>query len=106
MTCKCENPTVIKLRQGDDSDFNNNHIIFHIVTKQDLTGWKAVFQLQHATWTFNEINNNQIDLVISQQQTNSFETGTCYGWLKLIDSRGKQGTIYSQKFQIMRREVF
>lgn len=97
---------IIKLRQGDDSDFNDNHIIFHIVTNMSLDGWKAKFKLQNVTWVFECIHDNKLDLVISQEQTNSLEVGTCYGWLQLIDSNGKQGTIYNQEFQILKREVY
>ena len=100
------NQTTIKLRQGDDSDFNDNHIIFHIVTDEDITDWKARFTLQGITWVFNEIQNKQIELVISQQQTNSLDVGTCYGWLQFVDRKGRQGTIFTQRFQILRREVF
>ena len=100
------NQTVIKLRQGDDSNFNDNHIIFHIVTERDLTGWKAQFRLQNEHWNLTIDDNKQTELIISRQQTNSFDTGTCYGWLKLIDASGKEGTVYSQKFQILKREVW
>ena len=97
---------VIKLRQGDDSDFNGNHIIFHVKTDCDISNWKARFKLQNSTWIFEQIKDNQIDLVISKDQTNSFEPGTYYGWLQLIDDEGKQGTVFSQQFQILRKEVY
>lgn len=100
------NTQIIKLRQGDDSDFNDNHIIFHIVTNFTLDGWKAKFKLQNITWIFDSIVDNKIDLVISQQQTNSLEVGTCYGWLQLIDDNGKQGTVFTQQFKILKREVY
>lgn len=102
---KC-NDLIIKLRQGDDSDFNDNHILFHIVAPYDLDGWKARFKLQGITWMFDEIKNNQIELIISKYQTNQLEIGTCYGWLQLIDENGKSGTVFTQRFQILRREVF
>lgn len=105
MASKC-NDLIIKLRQGDDSDFNDNHIIFHIVASFDLTGWKAKFKLQNITWMFEEIKDNQIELVISKYQTNQLEIGSCYGWLQLIDENGKAGTTYTQRFQILKREVF
>ena len=100
------NKQIIKLRQGDDSDFNDNHIIFHLVTNLDLRGWKAKFKLQNITWVFDCIHDKTIDLVISREQTNSLEVGTYYGWLQLIDSNNKQGTIYNQQFQILKREVY
>ena len=100
------NPTIIKLRQGDDSDFNGNHIIFHIVPNFEMNSWKARFKLQNKTWVFDQIKDNKIDLVISQYDTNSLEPGLCYGWLQLIDENGKQGTVFSQQFQIMKREVY
>ena len=102
---KC-NDVVIKLRQGDDSDFNDNHIIFHIVCAFDLTGWKARFKLQNITWMFDRIENKQIELIVSRAQTNQLEVGPCVGWLQLIDDKGKDGTVFAQRFQILRREVF
>lgn len=104
MSHKCTD-LIIKLRQGDDSDFNDNHIIFHIVASHDLTGWSAKFKLQDLTWTFNEIENNQIELIISKEQTNQLEVGLCFGWLQLIDNNEKFGTVYTQRFQILKREV-
>ena len=106
-TCNCKQ-IIIKLRQGDDSNYNSNHIIFHIgkPEEHDLTGWKAKFQLQNLTWNYDEIKNNQIELVVNQHQTNSLDVGSCYGWLQLIDNEGKQGTVYTQPFKILRREVF
>ena len=100
------NDIIIKLRQGDDSDFNDNHIIFHLVAPFDLTGWKAKFKLQNQTWNFEQIVDNQIELVVSKFQTDQFAPGTCYGWLQLFDEKGKAGTVFTQRFQILRREVY
>lgn len=104
--CGCNNTTVILLRQGDDSNYDDNKIIFHFVTEKDLTGWKAKFALQHLRWVFDNIEDKQIELVITRDQTNSLETGRCYGWLKFVDNNNKEGTIYAQQFKVMGAEVF
>lgn len=102
----CCNPIVIKLRQGDDSDFNNNHIIFHITGRDNFDGWYGKFRLQGEHWNSLEIKDGQIELVISGKQTDNMESGTCYGWLQLVDEQGKAGTVYSQRFEILKREVW
>ena len=107
MSTNCKNQVIIKLRQGDDSNYDDNRIIFHIGTEDnDLTGWKAKFQLQNLTWNYNEILDHMLELVVTQSQTNSLDVGSCYGWLQLIDPEGRKGTIYAQPFKILRREVF
>ena len=99
------NEKIIKIRQGDDSNYNSNHIIFHLNTTADLTNWKAKFQLQKMQWNFDSLSEKQIDLVISREQSIQLEVGTCYGYLQLIDDSDKYGTVYSQKFQILPQEV-
>ena len=103
--CSC-NPIVIKLRQGDDSNFNNNHIIFHIVGRESYEGWYGKFRLQGEHWNSLEIKDGMIELIITARQTNKMEPGTCYGWLQLVDSEGRSGTVYSQRFEILKGEVW
>ena len=69
---KC-NDLIIKLRQGDDSDFNDNHIIFHLVSAFDLTGWKAKFKLQGITWMFEDIKENQIETGLEKYNNKFFK---------------------------------
>lgn len=96
---------IIKLRQGDDSNYNCNHIVFHLKTSIDLTNWKATFQLQDLQWSFDSLASKRIDLIINREQSLQLEVGTCYGYLQLIDSEDKYGTIYGQKFQILPLKV-
>lgn len=97
---------IIKIRQNDDSDFAGNKIIFHLRTQLDVSKWKARFRLQNITWMCDVINDNEIELIISKEQSNIMQPGKCYGWLQLIDTEGKQGTVYKQQFQILQREVY
>lgn len=103
--CNC-NKSIIILRQGDDTNFNGNTITINMNTKIDLTGWTAIFQLQDLKINFDDISNKKINLVISQEQTNKLEAGDFNGWIKLQDKEGRQCTVYTHKFRVLRRRVF
>lgn len=102
---KCKKPLIIKIHQGDDSDFNGNTIVFRIKTVQSLLGWRAKFQLQHLVWDFPDISSKEIKLVISKQQSESLEVGHHFGWLQYIDSSDRNRTAYSQEFLILPKEI-
>ena len=96
---------MITIRQGDDSDFNGHSITFNLKTDKDLAGWQARFQLQDLLFTFDNIETKQVNLVITSEQSEQLETGTCFGYLQLIDNNGKKGTVYYVEFVVMPKRV-
>lgn len=102
MSC---NKNIIILRQGDDTDFNDNSIVININDSSDLKGWKARFQLQELVKEYDDLSDKKIKLHLSKEDTNKLQTGDHRGWIKLIDSKGREGTVLSQPFRILRREV-
>lgn len=102
MSC---NSNIIILRQGDDSDFNDNGIVININADIDLVGWKARLQLQELVKDYDDITSGKIAIEFSKEETSNLQTGDHRGWIKLIDSQGRECTVLSQPFRILRREV-
>ena len=104
MGCRC-NQSLIKLRQGDDSDFNGETIRFFLDSLADFTNWSAKFQLQNKCYDL-IIYNNTVELVVPGEDSLEMEPGFWYGYLQLIDTNGKKQTVHAQRFLIEPRRVF
>lgn len=96
---------IIKLRQGDATNFNNNSIIFRIKALVSLAGWSAVFKLQNLRYEYSDISEGAVELIISGEDSATLEVGTHFGYLQLIDNEGNPGTVYAQEFLILERKV-
>ncbi len=93
MNCTCQEGIII--RQGDDTNALGNSIIFNLTTELDLTGFKAVFQVDELRYEWNDITNKQLYMDFSADDTAKLPVGTSYGALKIYDSNGLATTVIS-----------
>lgn len=96
---------MILLRQGDDSNALGGRIEFILETELDLTGFRAVFQLQNFRQTFNDITSKKMDVVISAADALELNVGKCFGGIKIFDANGLCKTIYDNIPFYIRKQV-
>lgn len=85
---------MILLRQGDDSNALGGRIEFTLETQLDLTGFRAIFQLQNFRQTFEDITSKKMNVLISASDAAQLMVGKCFGAIKIFDANGYCKTIY------------
>lgn len=87
--------TLLKLRRGDSTDFNDNLIVFTISNPDgiDLDNWKGRFQLDDYQYTWTDITGLDLQLVIPKEETTGFTTGLKKGSFKLFDQYNRAYTV-------------
>ena len=89
--CGCQAGFIIV--QGDDTNALGNSIIFRLKTDLDLTGYKAVFQVEHLRYEWNDITSKELSLVFTREQTATIEEGSYLGALKIYDNNDLAVTV-------------
>jgi len=94
------------LFQEDDTNFNEQIIKITINNPPNLNSWKAIFQLQHLNYIFNDISQGSFMIVISALDSQNIRIGICDGYIKFIDAKGR-GQTYEKpiRFDIQKRQV-
>lgn len=85
--------SVIKLRQGDDSNALGRETKITIETDLDLTGFRAVFQLGEFQQKFDDIASKELFVVIPRAESEKLEVGPVDGALKIYDPNGLALTV-------------
>lgn len=98
--------SVITLRQGDDSNALGQEISIFLDTDIDLTGFRAVFQLDEFRQEFDDISSKELFVVISKKESEKLPIGELVGALKIYDANGLALTIADEiKFLIKKKVV-
>ena len=82
---------ILKIRQGDSTDFFYNIHVNINADGIDLSGWQAYFQVGKYQKKFNEITNG-VDIIIGAEQTKNLQIGRHYAYIKFITPDDKVGT--------------
>ena len=97
---------VITLTQGDDSNALGKEIKITLNTDIDLTGFKAVFQLDNFQQKFDDITSKELFVVIPAADTAALPVGELDGGLKIYDANGLCLTVAKEiKFLIEEKVV-
>ena len=89
--CGCQNG--ITIVQGDDTNALGNTIVFTLETELDLTGYSAIFQVEHLQYKWNDITSKILNLVFTREQTATLEAGLYMGALKIFDENDLAVTV-------------
>lgn len=79
--------------QGDDTNALGNAIIFTLETDLDLTGYKAVFQVESLQYVWDDITSKELSLVFTREETSKLEAGSYTGALKIYDNNDLAVTV-------------
>ena len=97
---------VLELRRGDDSDFLGRTVRIKLNTDLDLTGWKAILKIQTLTKVFDDISEKVLTLKFTHDETCLLQSSNCCtGYLKLIESNGRRGTVDFKINVVVKPEV-
>lgn len=89
--CGCQ--AGFNIVQGDDTNALGDSIIFYLETDLDLTGYKAVFQVESLRYEWNDITTKELSLVFTREQTSTLAEGTYLGALKIYDNNDLAVTV-------------
>ena len=89
--CGCQKG--ITIVQGDDTNALGNSIIFTLETELDLTGYSAIFQVEHLQYKWDDITSKILNLVFTREQTATLESGIYNGALKIFDENDLAVTV-------------
>lgn len=92
-SCACQKGIII--RQGDDTNALGMAIIFNLNTDLDLTGFKAVFQVNDLRYTWDDITSKRLEMHFTREQTATLPLGTSYGAFKVYDNSDLAVTVLS-----------
>lgn len=92
-SCACQKGIII--RQGDDTNALGMAIIFNLNTDLDLTGFKAVFQVNDLRYTWDDITSKRLEMHFTREQTATLPLGTSYGAFKVYDNNDLAVTVLS-----------
>lgn len=84
---------VIELTQGDDLNALGQEYNITIETDIDLTGFKAVFELDGFRQEWSDITSKTLPLAISREESKKLKLGERVGALKIYDENGLAKTI-------------
>lgn len=84
---------VINLIQGDDSNALGDKIVINLTSQLDLTGFKAVFQLEDYKLKWDDITSKKLEVIIPRSVTEKLTVGTHKAGLKIYDNKGLAKTI-------------
>lgn len=98
--------TVFTITQGDDSNALGQEINILLESDEDLTGFKAVFQLGDYQQKWDDITSKKLEVVIPREYTKKLAVGPNYGGLKIYDSNGLAKTVIRDiKFLVLAEVV-
>lgn len=98
--------SVITLRQGDDSNALGRETKITLDTDLDLTGFRAVFQLDEFRQEFDDITSKELFVVIPRDASANLPVGELDGALKIYDADGLALTVADEiKFMIEEKVV-
>lgn len=97
--------SVIVITQGDDSNALGEEIAINLDTDLDLTGCRAVFQLENFKQEFEDITSKKLLVVIPRTETKKLPCGQRTGAIKIYDKNGLAKTIVKDIKFLIEREV-
>lgn len=97
--------SIIELTQGDDLNALGQEYCFVLPTDEDLTGWKAVFELDGFQQVWNDITSKRLPLIIAREDSYKINVGTRFGALKIYGKDGLCKTIKKDIEFLIHREV-
>ncbi|MBO5906084.1 MAG: hypothetical protein J6Q84_06675 [Kiritimatiellae bacterium] len=95
----------IKLTQGDDLNAFGQEYNFVLSTEADLTGWKAVFELDGYQQVWSDITSKKLSLEIPAKFSKCIKAGRQFGALKIYDQNGLCKTVKKDIEFIIEPEV-
>lgn len=97
--------SVIVITQGDDSNALGEEIVINLDTDLDLTGCRAVFQLENFKQEFEDITSKKLHVVIPRADTKKLPCGQRFGAIKIYDKNGLAKTIVRGIKFLIEKEV-
>ena len=97
----------IYIHKGDDTIFGevSKFITATIVSKYDLTGYKAQFILGSIQKDLEDISSGQFDIILTNKDTGKLDYGRHYGKIKIIDTEEHIKTVCNTLLFIVTPEV-
>lgn len=95
MSCctQLEQKKSIMLTAGDDSNAFGNTITITITSDLDMTGWKAIVQLDKFQWDFSDLADGPKTWDISREITSQLAAGEYEAAIKVFDATGLCRTV-------------